>query len=138
MKLTLLGLVAPEIEEAARKNEIYRHLVCGVEVYKRLDSCAEEEISSLDTQRILSNISLNMFFGNRHYRVIHLTDPELYDPQSTLKDLGERIRELRIKGIGTLKEYILEQEDIDTAYVLTPLNEPEENFIKKYLAKFYV
>jgi len=129
MEITLEGVVSREIIEAAEKGKIYPHLVCGVDVYMRPEIAAQDglEINQSKPYPMKKNISLSevIFFSDRYYRIIHLLDPDKYDSQTTITDVRNRMKEIQAKGAGFLKHSVIEQENKDAAYVLTPLSDQE-------------
>lgn len=129
MEIVLEGIVSGELVRAATEGRVYPHAVCGVDVYRRPEIATEDDVE-IDRSRPCTWDD-GMFFSGRHYRVIHLLDFDEYDPQSTVADLRARMKELKVKGAGFLDDDILEQEDRDTAYVLTPLYGSEMDELMK-------
>ncbi len=133
MKIVIEGIIESEIVESAKKGEIYPHVICGVDLYRTKEAALEDE-AKIDLSRpfpfeINSATGLyltrEMYFSNRHYRILHLLNQEEYDPQTTIADVIDRMKELQAKGAGFVSKDVLEQEDVDTAYVLTPLDVTE-------------
>lgn len=139
MEIMLEGIVSNKDVQAAKEGRIYPHVICGVDVYRRPEIAIEDNVEIYKSRPLPFKISFangmfdkpDMFFSGRHYQVIHLLDLEEYDPQSTVADLRARMMELKAKGAGFLKENVLEQEDGDTAYVLTPLTDSEMDQLMK-------
>ncbi len=133
MKIKLEGVVSNELVGAATEGRIYPYAVCGVDVYRRPEIALEDGVEIDRSRKLPFTVPLatgrvhkpEMFFSGRYYRVIHLLDSDDYDPQSTVADLRSRMMELEARGTGLLDEEFLEQEDGDTAYVLTPLYDSE-------------
>ena len=123
MEIVLEGIIPNEIVKEAKEGKIHPYVVCGVDVYRTPEIAAEDKVELDKSKPCKWNI--DMFFSGRHYRVLHLLDSDEYDPQSTIADLRSRIMELKAKGTNFLLEDVLEQDDWDTAYVLTPLYDSE-------------
>ncbi len=141
VEIELEGIVSSETIELARKGEIYPHLICGVDVY-RTPEIAEEDGVEIDRSRPYFSMTgeakphflspeTGMYFSGRYYRVINLLDLEDYDPHTTVSEVKERMKELKAKGAGFLTEKVLEVEDSDAAYVLTPLTDEEMSELMK-------
>lgn len=122
-----------------RDGEIYPYIVVGVDVYRTLE-CAGEDGVDIDLNRpliIRDSQGLKgvhdptMYFSGRHYRIINLENENDYNPQSTIYDSKQRLKELGAIGCSVLDEDILEQVDLNSGYVLTPLYESEMNELKK-------
>lgn len=133
MKIVLDTIIPKELVKVAIDGKIYPYVVCGVDVYRRPEIAVKDRVGIDQSRPFPFKIPLatgmrhesDMFFSNRHYRVIHLLDSENYDTQLTVADLRTRVIQLKAKGAGLLNGVILEQEDGDTAYVLTPLHNSE-------------
>ncbi|MBI2125572.1 hypothetical protein HYU08_03380 [Candidatus Woesearchaeota archaeon] len=133
MEIALEGILSAElVEKASRQNMNY--LVCGVDVYRRPEIAAENNISIDRSRRLPFEFPgtlhfvrnrPEMFFSGRHYRIISLDDLNEYDPYTTIADVKGRLRELQVDGFGFLIEEYLEIEDGEVAYVLTPLTDQE-------------
>ena len=123
MNICPAGIIESNIVNAARAGKIFPHMVCGVDVYKRPETALEDN-GQIDQLKSYSPES-DMFFSGRHYRIIHLLDPDEYDPRSTIAEVKNQARQLRMRGAGVLLHDVLEQQDRDVAYVLTPLRDAE-------------
>ena len=130
MEISLEGTVSKEVQEKAKSGEIFPHLVCGVDVYLNRD-VAERDNQEIDESRQCP-WDCSMFFWNRHYRIIDLRDPEDYNPCSDIEEVRDKLVRMKEKkgGINVLHEPMLEQEDGESAYVLTPLDDVELGVLK--------
>jgi hypothetical protein len=129
MEIVLEGVVSNELVKAATEGRIYPHAICGVDLYRRPEIAVEDGVE-IDQSRPCPWAD-DMFFSGRHYRIIHLLDSDEYDLQSTVADLRAKMIELKSRGTGFLNNDVLEQEDGDTAYVLTPLYDSELDELMK-------
>ena len=122
-----------ELEEKANENDIHPHLVVGVDVYRSLSAAKEDKVEVDKGKQLFITNSYNeklfihppVYFSGRHYRIINLKDCEEYDSQSTILDLKNRLKEIGARGMSVINGDVLEQSDINSGYVLTPLYESE-------------
>ena len=133
MEIALEGILSAELVEKA-KGQNMNYLVCGVDVYRRPEIAAEDNVSIDQSRRLpfefLGTLHFvrnrpEMFFSGRHYRIISLDGLNEYDPYTTIADAKGRLNELQVDGFGFLIEEHLEIEDGEVAYVLTPLTDQE-------------
>ncbi|GEM_PF-6797587 len=126
MEFELEGIISRELIAKAERGEISPYVVCGVDVYKTPEAAREED-SNIDRQRPCVYAE-EMFFSDRHYRIIHLLDEteEEYDPRIDIGDIKNRLKQLKAKRIGFLNRDYLEEDDDEVLYVLTPLTHEEE------------
>src|SRR3989344_4084109 len=100
------------------------YVVCGVDVYRTPEIAADDGVE-IDTSKKFRLHGLpDMFFSGRHYRIIH-HNSNFYDAQTSIPDLREALIELQPDRVSVLVRRVLEQNDTDTAYVLTPLSDSE-------------
>ena len=128
MGIILEGLVSNEMREDAKEGTINPYAVCGVDVYRRPE-IAEEDGMGIDESRVCKWAD-HLYFSGRHYRIIHLLDSNEYDTRSTIAELKGRLKELNARGAEFLRRSILEQCDVNTAYVLTRLSADELSELK--------
>lgn len=134
MEILLEGIisreVSREVQEKAKNGEIYPHLICGVDLYLDRD-VAERDGEKIDESRPCPEVR-SMFFTGRHYRVIDLRDLEDYIPLGDIEEVRDYLVRLAEKpdGVNALREPVLEQEDGESAFMLTPLDDVEMGILK--------
>ena len=125
MEISLEGTISKEVQEMARRGEVYPYLVCGVDLYVNRDA-AGRDCAEIDESRQCP-WDLSLFFTGRHYRIVDLRNPGNYSPCSSIDDVRDNLVRLNVQesGVNTLREPVFELEDGESAYVLTPLDDVE-------------
>ncbi len=119
MAIDVYGHFSPYFMELVLKGEICPHIVCGVDVYFNPNTLVANRVFDESKPCRFSD---KMFWGSRHFKIFHLSDPENYDSLTDIPELRDRMEELGVGRFSALSFELLESNDDDTAYVLTSLD----------------
>jgi len=135
VKIMIMEIHNPKeiFEKIRRKSSQY--LIVGVDLY-RTHKCALEDKAKLDTSRPYSYTfgatffcadRTNYFHSGRFLEVIDLVDKTgaTYLPCNDAKEAKKILMCRRANKFSVLNKEVVEDADVDRAYVLTPLTERE-------------